>query len=90
MDLRNKKVTVVGLGNSGIGSVRLLYSEGAVVSVTDSADTECVRKNKALLKEKNNRLLVKCDSSIEVGNRLMSRFGMLGQDDCSLPLRSYV
>jgi len=45
---------------------------------------------KTLLKEKNNRLLVKCDSPIEVGNRLMNRFGMLGRDDCSLPLRSYV
>ncbi len=52
MDLRNKKVTVVGLGNSGIGSAILLHSEGAVVSVTDSADTGSVRKNKALLREK--------------------------------------
>ncbi|MBN1787690.1 MAG: glycoside hydrolase family 2 protein [Sedimentisphaerales bacterium] len=45
---------------------------------------------KELLKEKNNRLLVKCDSAIKEGNRLMNRFGMLGRDDCSLPFRSYV
>ncbi|MGB2705323.1 MAG: UDP-N-acetylmuramoyl-L-alanine--D-glutamate ligase [Candidatus Omnitrophota bacterium] len=52
MDLRNKKVTVVGFGNSGIGCALLLYSEGAIVSVTDNADTENIRKNEALLKEK--------------------------------------
>ncbi len=52
MDLRNKKVTVVGLGNSGIGSALLLYSKGAIVSVTDSSDTVAVRKNAKLLKKK--------------------------------------
>ena len=45
---------------------------------------------KALLKKKNNRLLVKCDSSLEVGNRLMKRFGTLSNDNCSLPCRSYI
>jgi len=52
MDFRNKKVIVVGLGNSGMGSALLLHAEGAVVSVTDSADSESVRKNRAALKEK--------------------------------------
>lgn len=52
MYLRNKKVTVVGLGNSGIGSVALLKSTGAVVSVTDNADDENIRKNAKLLEEK--------------------------------------
>ncbi len=45
---------------------------------------------KPLLKKKNNRLLVKCDSPIEEGNRLMKRFGTLSSDSCSLPCRSYV
>jgi len=52
MDVRNKKVTVVGLGNSGVGSAMLLYSEGAVLSVTDSADTADVRRNRELLGKK--------------------------------------
>ncbi|MBL7155601.1 MAG: UDP-N-acetylmuramoyl-L-alanine--D-glutamate ligase [Candidatus Omnitrophica bacterium] len=52
MDLRNKKVTVVGLGNSGIGSALLLEKEGAIVSVTDNSKNEDIRKNAKLLEEK--------------------------------------
>jgi beta-mannosidase len=44
---------------------------------------------KALLK-KNNRLLIKCDSPLQEGNRLMRRFGILNRDNCSLPCRPYV
>jgi len=52
MDLRNKKVTVVGLGSSGISSALLLEEEGAIVSATDSSDSAAVRKNAALLEKK--------------------------------------
>ena len=52
MDVRNKKVIVVGLGNSGIGSALLLKREGAIVSVTDENDTEDIRKNARPLQEK--------------------------------------
>ena len=52
MDFRNKKVAVVGLGNSGIESALLLYAEGAIVSVTDNADNENVRRNAKILQEK--------------------------------------
>ena len=45
---------------------------------------------KPLLKKKNNCLMIKCDSPIDQGNRLMKRFGMLNKDSCSLPCRSYV
>lgn len=45
---------------------------------------------KSLLRKKNNRLLVKCDSSIEEGNRLMRRFGTLNSNRCSLACRPYV
>ncbi|MFA6175583.1 MAG: sugar-binding domain-containing protein [Phycisphaerae bacterium] len=45
---------------------------------------------KNLLKEKNNRLLVKCESALENGVRLMNRFGKLSQDVCSFPQRAYV
>ena len=52
MDYRNKKVVVIGLGNSGINSALSLYDEGAIVSVTDSNDNEDIRRNVTLLKEK--------------------------------------
>ncbi|HBG78768.1 MAG TPA: hypothetical protein DDW84_08015 [Phycisphaerales bacterium] len=45
---------------------------------------------KNLLKEKNNRLLVKCESALENGTHLMNRFGKLSQDACSFPQRAYV
>ena len=45
MDLRNKKVTVVGLGDSGLKSALLLEREEAIVSVTDESDTPSVREN---------------------------------------------
>ena len=37
MDLHGKRVTVFGLGNSGIAAVRLLLREGALPLVTDTA-----------------------------------------------------
>ena len=52
MDIRNKKVTVVGLGNSGIGCAALLYKAGAVVSVTEAKDDKNVRKAKSSLEKK--------------------------------------
>lgn len=52
MDLRNRKVTVVGLGNSGVGSALLLNRIGAIVSVTDNSDNENVRKNAKLCEQK--------------------------------------
>ena len=52
MDLRNKNVTVVGLGTSGLASALLLYDEEAIVSVTDSSKGEAVIENASLLQEK--------------------------------------
>jgi beta-mannosidase len=45
---------------------------------------------KNLLREKDNRLLVKCESALENGKRLMDRFGKLSQDACSFAQRAYV
>ena len=39
MDLKGKKVTVVGLGNSGINAARLLTGAGAVTKVTDAGSS---------------------------------------------------
>lgn len=52
MDLRNKKVTVVGLGASGLASALLLDENEAIVFATDSSDSEPVRKNASFLKKK--------------------------------------
>jgi len=52
MNLKKKKVTVVGLGNSGFNAAVLLKSVGAISRVTDSGDTADIRKNAAKLKAK--------------------------------------
>ncbi|MDO8436443.1 MAG: UDP-N-acetylmuramoyl-L-alanine--D-glutamate ligase [bacterium] len=52
MDLKNKRVTVIGLGNSGLNAALLLRKVGARVSATDSRDTPEVRRAAAALKEK--------------------------------------
>lgn len=43
MDLKGKKVTVVGLGNSGFNAAILLHDIGADVRVTDSSDTPATK-----------------------------------------------
>lgn len=45
MDLRNKKVVVVGLGTSGLDACSLLDDAGAVVFATDNDDNEAIRRN---------------------------------------------
>lgn len=45
MDLRNKKVVVVGLGTSGLDACSLLDDAGAVVFATDNADFEAIRRS---------------------------------------------
>ncbi len=50
--MRNKKVTVIGLGNSGLNAALLLKDAGALVRVTERLDNAPVRKNAAILDEK--------------------------------------
>jgi UDP-N-acetylmuramoylalanine--D-glutamate ligase len=47
--MKNKKVTVIGLGNSGLNAALLLKDLGALVGVTEGADNAGVRKNAAIL-----------------------------------------
>ncbi|UCD55567.1 MAG: UDP-N-acetylmuramoyl-L-alanine--D-glutamate ligase [Candidatus Omnitrophota bacterium] len=86
MDLRDKKVTVVGLGKSGIESALLAKRQGAVVSVTDNSDAEDIRKNAESLKEKY--------IAVEIGGhteRFLSRTELLivspAVEKSSLPVR---
>ncbi len=44
MCLRGKKVTVMGMGRSGLGAVKLLLSQGAVPYVTDSKSEEGLKE----------------------------------------------
>ena len=50
--MKNKKVTVIGLGNSGLNAALLLKDLGALVRVTEAVDNAPVRKNAAILDEK--------------------------------------
>ncbi len=43
MDLQGKKVTVVGLGKSGIAACKLLLAQGAKVNLTDCLDNQRIR-----------------------------------------------
>ena len=45
MDVRDKKVTVVGLGKSGVAACNLLGEKGARVSITDCLDSQKIREN---------------------------------------------
>lgn len=49
MELRGKKVTVVGLGNSGFNAASLLLDQGAEVWATDGGEGMVVRENAATL-----------------------------------------
>lgn len=52
MDLKNKKVSVIGLGNSGINASLLLNSLGAEVWASDCNKTDSTEKAKKLLEKK--------------------------------------
>ena len=51
MELKDKIVTVVGLGNSGSNAALLLRDLGAIVKATDSSDTPAVRNNAGMLQD---------------------------------------
>ncbi|MFA5085788.1 MAG: Mur ligase family protein, partial [Candidatus Omnitrophota bacterium] len=50
--MKNKKVTVIGLGNSGLNAALLLKDIGAIAGVTEKGDNTEVRKNAAILSGK--------------------------------------
>ncbi|MDD5496760.1 MAG: UDP-N-acetylmuramoyl-L-alanine--D-glutamate ligase [Candidatus Omnitrophica bacterium] len=52
MELKGKKVTVVGIGNSGLNAALLLKDSGADVRVTDSRNAPEVKEQAKRLKEK--------------------------------------
>lgn len=56
MDLKNRLVTVVGLGNSGVNAALLLNELGAYVRATDAQDTPATRAAQKTLSGKNIRV----------------------------------
>lgn len=50
MDLRGKRVTVVGLGRSGLAASNLLIEKGARVSITECLDSQKIKENIRKLK----------------------------------------
>ena len=52
MNLKNKKVTVVGLGNSGVNAALLAKKAGALVKATDSGNGPEIKKTKLALEAK--------------------------------------
>ena len=89
MDLKNKKVTVVGLGNSGISAAVLLNDAGAKVRVTDSHDTPSIRKGLKVLEGKNIEVEIgKHTEGFIKGIDLMVLSP--GVEDTALPVRSAV
>lgn len=53
MDLKGRKVTVVGLGKSGVSACNLLVEVGAQVSITECLDSPKIRENIRSLNQKN-------------------------------------
>ncbi|MFH1407326.1 MAG: UDP-N-acetylmuramoyl-L-alanine--D-glutamate ligase [Candidatus Omnitrophota bacterium] len=51
MELSNKNVTVLGLGKSGLAAAQVLKANGAIVSVSDSGDSQELSENKQVLKK---------------------------------------
>ncbi len=52
MNLRGKRVTVVGLGKSGVAACNLLLEKGAEVSITDSSTSQVIDDNVRSLSKK--------------------------------------
>lgn len=74
----------------GLDTFCQIWLNDKLIAKTDNMFCSYRFDVKSILREKNNRLLIKCDSPIEEGNRLMKRFGILSSDSCSFPCRSYV
>jgi len=55
MDLKDKKVLLVGLGilGGGVATAKWLYEQGAVLTVTDLKDAEYLKNSLAKLKDLN-------------------------------------
>jgi beta-mannosidase len=85
--LENEKIELVFEGLDTFGQVWL---NGKLLGRVDNMFCQWRFDVTEILKQQGNELLVKFDSAVEEGERLMKRYGMLSKDRCSLPQRAYV
>jgi len=84
---KNEKIELVFDGLDTFGQIWL---NGKIIAKTNNMFCKWRFDVTSLIKEKNNELLVKFDSAVKEGDRLMNRFGLLSKDQCSWPSRAYV
>lgn len=66
---KNKRVTIVGLGRSGLSCTNLLYDLGADAMVTDNQDSDSTRLNALKLKSKDIKIELGKHSQEFIRNR---------------------
>jgi beta-mannosidase len=74
----------------GLDTFCQIWLNDKLIAKTDNMFCSYRFDIKSLLRKKNNRLLIKCDSPLAEGNRLMKRFGMPSRNNCSFSCRPYV
>jgi len=86
MDLKDKKVTVVGLGNSGSNAAVLLDDIGAAAWATDAGDTPGIRRAVENLANRDIRIEIGCHTRefIEGSSLVVVSPGV---EETSLPIR---
>jgi beta-mannosidase len=85
--LQNEKLELVF---EGLDTFTQVWLNGKLLGRTDNMFCEYRFDVAPILLSRNNELLVKFDSAVKEGERLMTRFGLLSKDQCSLPQRAYV
>jgi beta-mannosidase len=85
--LKSEKIELVFDGLDTFGQIWL---NEKLIARTDNMFCQYRFDVTSLLKPRDNSLMVKFDSAVEEGKRLMERFGLLSEDRCSLPQRAYV
>ncbi len=85
--IKNEKTELIF---EGLDTFSQIWLNGKLIGRTDNMFCEYRFDVTPILLSRSNELLVKFDSAVTQGNRLMSRFGMLSSDQCSLPQRAYV
>ncbi|MDD5011232.1 MAG: glycoside hydrolase family 2 TIM barrel-domain containing protein [Phycisphaerae bacterium] len=74
----------------GLDTFAQVWLNGKLLGRTDNMFRQWRFDVAAIVRGRCNELLVKFDSAVEEGERLMNRYGMLSKDKCSLPQRAYV
>jgi len=85
--LKNDKIELVF---DGLDTFSQIWLNGKLLARTDNMFCNWRFNVTEFLRTQSNELLVKFDSAVQEGARLMERYGMLSKDACSLPSRAYV